>query len=212
MAKRLILVAGNIGSGKTSLTERIGERLNWLTAYESVADNPYLGEFYADMQTWSFHLQIFFLGHRALQHLQLWDDPKSAIIDRSIYEDAYIFARALHSMGNLATRDYEAYLRVFDMVVNGLPHPSLLIYLKAPVSILMKRIQKRARNIESTITEDYLKLLESFYDDWINNFDLCPVLTIKTDDLDFVNKSRHLDIFVDRINEKLSGKEEVVFS
>lgn len=211
MAKRLILLAGNIGSGKTSLTERIGARLNWCTAYESVADNPYLPNFYADMRQWSFHLQIFFLGHRAEQHLALWQDPRSAIIDRSIYEDAFIFARALNHMGNLSDLDYQSYRRVFDLVVRGLPAPSLLVYLKAPVPVLMERIRQRARNIETGISEDYLTLLESFYEDWIASFDLCPVLTIRTDDLDFVHKPIHLDTVVQHIQEKLSGKEEIVF-
>jgi deoxyadenosine/deoxycytidine kinase len=211
MVKRLILVAGNIGSGKTSLTERIGERLGWRTAYESVADNPYLPDFYKDMRQWSFHLQVFFLGHRAQQHLELWDDPRSAIIDRSIYEDAYIFARALNHMGNLTEVDYRAYKKVFDLVVRSLPSPSLLVYLKAPVGLLLDRIQKRARNIETGITAEYLSLLETFYEDWIANFDICPVLTLRTDDLDFVNYPRHMDIVVSRIQDKLAGKEEVVF-
>ena len=152
MPKHLILVAGNIGSGKTSLTERIGERLGWCSAFESVADNPYLADFYADMRQWSFHLQVFFLGHRAHQHLEMSSDPRSAIIDRSIYEDAYIFARALHEMGNLNERDYLAYRQLFDLVVKTLPPPSLLIYLKAPVKVLIRRIQARARNIETGIT------------------------------------------------------------
>lgn len=212
MPKRLILVAGNIGSGKTSLTEKIGERLGWRSAYESVADNPYLPDFYADMRKWSFHLQIFFLGHRAEQHLEMWNDPRSAIIDRSIYEDAYIFARALYHMGNLTELDYMAYKHVFDLITRSLPPPSLLIYLNAPVSVLMNRIRRRARNMETGISESYLALLENFYDDWMTNFDLCPVLTLKTDDLDFVNKPHHLDIVVERIQEKLSGKEEVIFN
>ena len=211
MSKRLLLVAGNIGSGKTSLTERIGERLGYRTAYESVSDNPYLSDFYIDMKKWSFHLQVFFLGHRAEQHLELWNDPRSAIIDRSIYEDAYIFARALNHMGNLSEIDYLSYKKVFDLIVKGLPEPDLLVYLKAPVPVLMERIRKRARNMETGISQDYLLLLESFYDDWMTNFDLCPVLTIKTDDLDFVHRPQHLDIVVDRIQDKLSGKEEVVF-
>jgi len=211
MSKRLLLVAGNIGSGKTSLTERIGERLGYRTAYESVSDNPYLTDFYIDMKKWAFHLQVFFLGHRAEQHLELWNDPRSAIIDRSIYEDAYIFARALNHMGNLSETDYHAYKKVFDLIVRGLPEPDLLIYLKAPVPVLMERIRRRARNMETGISPDYLTLLESFYDDWMLNFDLCPVLTIKTDDLDFVHKPGHLDIVVDRIQDKLSGKEVVVF-
>ena len=212
MAKRLILVAGNIGAGKTSLTERIGARLGWETAYESVVDNPYLPDFYADMRAWSFHLQVFFLGHRAEQHLDLMALPQSAILDRSIYEDAYIFARALHHMGNISERDYLAYRKIFDLMVKTLPPPDLLIYLKAPVPVLIERIHKRGRSIESGITSDYLSLLDSFYEEWMEVFDLCPVLTIRTDDLDFVHKPKHLDIVVARIQDKLSGREEVVFN
>lgn len=211
MPKRLILVAGNIGSGKTSLTERIGERLGWKTAFESVSDNPYLPDFYANMKQWSFHLQVFFLGHRANQHLEMYNDPQSAIIDRSIYEDAYIFVRALHSMGNITERDYVTYRQVFDLVVKNLPPPSLLIYLYAPVDTLMRHIQCRGREIESSISPEYLGLLENYYTDWIQNFDLCPVLTIRTDDLDFVHEPKHLDIVVEKIQNKLSGKEEIVF-
>ena len=211
MTKRLVLVAGNIGAGKTSLTERLGARLGWRTAYESVADNPYLPDFYADMKSWSFHLQVFFLGHRAEQYLELAADPQSAISDRSIYEDAFIFARALHHLGNLRERDYLAYRRLFDLVVNNLPAPDLLIYLKCSVPTLMDRIHQRGREMESTITADYLSLLESFYDDWLQSFDTCPVLTIPSDDLDFVHKPKHLDIVVQRIQDKLAGKEVIVF-
>lgn len=211
MTKRLVLVAGNIGAGKTSLTERIGARLGWSTAFESVADNPYLPDFYADMRSWSFHLQIFFLGHRADQYLENAQLPQSVILDRSIYEDAYIFARALHHMGNLNERDYFSYRRVFDLVVSGLPAPDLLIYLRAPVPVLMERIHRRGRAIESGITDEYMLLLESFYDDWMQTFDICPVLTIRTDDLDFVNKARHLDIVVNRIQDTLAGREELIF-
>lgn len=212
MAKRLIIVAGNIGAGKTSLTERIGARLGWRTAFESVVDNPYLADFYADMRAWSFHLQIFFLGHRARQYLEQTALADSVILDRTIYEDAYIFARALHHLGNLTERDYLAYRRVFDLLVATLPVPDLLIYLRAPVPVLMQRIRRRARSIETGITAEYLALLESFYDEWMAVFDQCPVLTIRTDDLDFVNQREHLDIVVQRIQDKLSGKEEVVFN
>jgi len=211
MAKRMIVLAGNIGAGKTSLTERLGARLGWQTAFESVVDNPYLAEFYADMRSWSFHLQIFFLGHRARQYLELAVAPQSAILDRSIYEDAYIFARALHHMGNLNERDYLSYRTVFELIVNRLPPPDLLIYLRAPVPVLMERIRRRGRNIEGGISADYLALLESFYDDWLLNFDVCPVLTIRTDDLDFVHETHHLDIVVERIQDKLAGREELVF-
>jgi deoxyadenosine/deoxycytidine kinase len=211
MPKHLILVAGNIGSGKTSLTERIGQRLGWHTAYESVADNPYLPNFYKNMKTWSFHLQVYFLGHRARQHLQMAQDPRSTIIDRSIYEDAYIFCRALNHLGNLNELDYQTYLSVFNLLIPTLPVPSILIYLRCPVDVLMARIHQRARDIESSISAEYLALLESYYDEWMQTFDACPVLTIKTDDLDFVHKKKHMDIVIKRINDKLSGKDEVVF-
>ncbi len=217
MTKRLIVVAGNIGAGKTSLTERLGSRLGWETAFESVSDNPYLPDFYADMRAWSFHLQIFFLGHRSNQYLELARSERSAILDRSIYEDAYIFARALHHLGNLNERDYLAYRRVFDLLVSTLPPPNLLINLKAPVDVLAERIRRRGRDIETGITADYLNLLDSFYDDWMTSFDVCPVLTIHTGQLgresplDFVHNSHHLDIVVEKIQDKLAGKEDVVF-
>lgn len=212
MAKHLVLVAGNIGAGKTSLTERIGARLGWWTGYESVADNPYLSDFYADMRAWAFHLQIFFLGHRADQYLEAAADARSAILDRSIYEDAHIFARALHHMGNLSERDYLAYRRLFDLVVDRLPRPDLLIYLKAPVPVLIERIRRRARHMETGITAEYLALLDSFYDEWLAAFDLCPVLTIRSDDLDFVHHPGHLETVIQRIQDKLAGKEVVDFS
>jgi len=209
MPKRLVVVAGNIGAGKTSLTERIGAWLGWRTEYESVADNPYLPDFYADMHAWAFHLQIYFLGHRAEQYLAAARDPRSAILDRSIYEDAYIFARALLHMGNMAERDYLAYRRLFDLVMGSLPSPNLLVYLKCPVEVLMERIRRRARNIETGISTDYLSLLDSFYDEWLKAYDLSPVLTIRTDDLDYVHQPQALEIVVERIQEKLGGKEEL---
>ncbi|HSB90510.1 MAG TPA: deoxynucleoside kinase [Anaerolineales bacterium] len=209
--KRMVLVAGNIGSGKTSLTERLGQRLGWKTAYESVEDNPYLGDFYADMRAWAFHLQIFFLGHRARMHLALARDPRSAIVDRSIYEDAEIFARASLELGNVTRRDYDSYRTVYQLVIDALPAPDLLLFLKAPVSVLMRRIRERARDIEKGITPEYLSLLDRYYEDWLGRFDLCPVLTLRTDDLDFVHKPRHLEIVIERMYEKLAGREELAF-
>ncbi len=207
MTKKLIVVAGNIGAGKTSLTERIGARMGWATGYESVSDNPYLPDFYADMRTWSFHLQVYFLGHRARQYLDLAHDPRTAISDRSIDEDAHIFARALHHMGNLSERDYLSYRRLFDLVVSSLPAPNLLIYLKAPVDVLMDRIQKRARGMETGITPEYLALLNSFYDDWLQSYDLCPVLTIHTENFDYVHQTQALELVTRRITDKLAGKD-----
>ncbi len=211
MTKRFVLVAGNIGAGKSSLTERLGERLGWLTEYESVSDNPYLADFYQDMAAWAFHLQIFFLGHRAEQHLELARAPQSAIIDRSIYEDAEIFARAALHLGTVTERDYRTYRQVFDLVVGNLPSPDLLLFLKAPVEVLLERIRARGREIESGITADYLQLLDQYYDEWLANFDLCPVLTIPSDDLDFVHKPGHLEIVIQRMQDKLAGKEQIEF-
>jgi deoxyadenosine/deoxycytidine kinase len=211
MAKRLVLVAGNIGSGKTSLTQRLGEKLGWLASYESVADNPYLPDFYADMKAWAFHLQIYFLGHRAEQHLELARDPRSAIADRSIYEDMHIFARASFELGNVAERDFQTYRRMYEMIVRNLPGPDLLLYLTAPVDMLLRRIRERGRDMEAGVSRDYLSLLDGFYGEWIDTFDLCPVLKIHSGDLDFVHQSRHLEAVIERMNEKMAGKEDIIF-
>jgi len=211
MTKRFVLVAGNIGAGKTSLTDRLSARLGWQAAYESVSDNPYLADFYADMQTWAFHLQVYFLGHRAEQHRLMAASPASAIGDRSIYEDAHIFARALYQMGNMSERDYLAYRRLYRIVIEQLPRPDLLLYLEASVETLLARIRGRDREIETGITGDYLDLLNGFYAEWMGDLDLCPVLTIPADRLDFVRYPRHLDVIVERIQQKLAGKDHVVF-
>lgn len=210
MSKHFVLVAGNIGVGKTSLAERLGARLGWVTGFESVADNPYLPDFYADMRQWSFHLQVFFLGHRAQQHLTLANNAQSTIGDRSIYEDAHIFARVLRHMGNLNERDYDSYQSLYRLISAGLPRPDLLIYLKAPVPVLLDRIRQRGRAIEEGISADYLGLLDSFYEEWMQSFDLCPVLTIRTQRLDFVHKPKHLDVVIQRIEERLAGHDELV--
>jgi len=211
MAKHFVLVSGNIGAGKTSLTDKLGERLGWETAFESVDDNPYLADFYADMQSWAFYLQIFFLGHRAKQHMAFAKSEVSAMIDRSIYEDAEIFARAALELGTVTDRDFTTYRQVFDLVVSLLPTPDLLIYLKASVPVLMDRIQARGRDMEGGVNAEYLALLGKYYDEWMARFDLCPTLTIHADDLDFVHRSSHLDIVVERIQDKLAGKEVIAF-
>lgn len=211
VGRHFVLVAGNISAGKTSLTERLGKRLGWVTGYESVEDNPYLADFYADMQSWAFHLQIFFLGHRARQHLELARKSQSAIIDRSIYEDAEIFSRAAVELGTISERDYQTYRAVFDLIVDRLPAPDLLLYLKAPVEVLLHRIRARGRRMEGGITHEYLDLLTNLYQDWLEHFDICPVLTIRTDDLDFVHRPRHLEVVIERIEDKLTGREEIAF-
>jgi deoxyadenosine/deoxycytidine kinase len=209
--KYFITVSGNIGAGKTSLTRLLAGRLDWLAWYESVEDNPYLADFYADMRAWSFHLQVFFLGHRAEQHLRLAHRPESVIQDRSIYEDRYIFAPALHRLGHLSQRDFDTYRRVFDLVVAHLPPPDLRIYLRASVSTLLHRIRERGREIEQGITADYLALLNELYEAWLTDCSLCPVLTIPGDQLDFVKYERHLAVITGRILDRLAGREEIVF-
>jgi deoxyadenosine/deoxycytidine kinase len=211
MPKHLVLVAGNIGAGKTSLAERLGKRLGWHVAYESVDNNPYLADFYANMHAWSFHLQVFFLGHRAEQHRQLMALPESAIIDRSIYEDAHIFARALYNLGNMTERDYQAYQRLYSLVIDTLPRPALLIYINASPATLLARIRQRGREIENSVSADYLALLGRFYNEWLLMFDQCPVLTVPGDDLDFVHYPEHLEIIAERVEDKLAGKESVEF-
>ena len=211
MTKRFVLVAGNIGSGKTSLTMRLGERLGWATGFESVEDNPYLADFYRDMKAWAFHLQVFFLGHRARQHLALARSPDSTIVDRSIYEDAEIFTRAGLELGTINDRDYRAYRTVYELVIASLPPPDLLLHLRAPIPVLLERIRRRAREIETGLTESYLQLLEQNYEDWLARFDLCPVLTLRTDDLDFVHRPEHLEIVIERMQAMFAGREEVQF-
>lgn len=211
MSKHLVLVAGNIGAGKTSLADKLGSRLGWHVAHESVDDNPYLTDFYQDMQAWSFHLQIFFLGHRGKQIEDLAAMQQSAIIDRSIYEDAHIFARALHALGDMSGRDYQAYRSLYRMVVSKLPRPDLLIYIKAGTPTLRSHIQKRGRVMEAGISDEYLTRLGRFYEEWMATFDLCPVLTIPGDQLDFVRYPEHLEIIASRVLDKLAGKEAVTF-
>ena len=209
-SKKFVLMAGNIGSGKTSLTRLLGDKLGWQTAYESVIDNPYLADFYADMRQWAFHLQIYFLGKRSLQHRELAEAPNSAISDRSIYEDAHIFAHALNQMGNMTDREFDSYLRLYEVVVSSLPKPDLLIYLKAPVPVLLQRIQIRGRAIEAGIDAAYLSLLDRLYEEWTSSFDLCPILTIQSDAVDFVNREEQLDLVAAHVLDRLAGSEKIV--
>lgn len=209
--KKFVAVAGNIGVGKSTLVAMLCQRLSWQPFYEPEAENPYLADFYRDMRAWAFHSQIFFLTHRLRTHRQLIDHPTSAIQDRSVYEDAEIFAQNLYRQGLITDRDYGAYRELYQVLCDFLPPPDLVVYLRASVPTLLKRITQRGRDYERQITAVYLGQLNELYEDWTGRFSLCPVLTVPADNLDFVAHPRHLDLIVKKIEEKLTGKEEVVF-
>jgi deoxyadenosine/deoxycytidine kinase len=209
--KKFVAVAGNIGVGKSTLVALLCKRLEWQPFYEPVTENPYLADFYADMRAWAFHSQIFFLTHRLRIHRQLLDHPSSAIQDRSVYEDAGIFALNLYRQGLIQDRDYSTYRELYEVLSDFLPPPDLVIYLRASVDTLISRIAQRGRHYERSIAPDYLAQLNELYESWIAGFALCPVLTVPADDLDYVASSGHLDLIVQKVQEKLTGKEEVVF-
>jgi deoxyadenosine/deoxycytidine kinase len=209
--KKFVAVAGNIGVGKSTLVAMLGEHLKWQPFYEPVAENPYLVDFYRDMRTWAFHSQIFFLTHRLRAHRQLLDHPTSAIQDRSVYEDAEVFACNLYQQGLIDERDYGAYRELYQVLTEFLPPPDLVIYLRASVPTLIDRIKHRGREYERQITPEYLSQLNQLYEAWISRFSLCPVLTIPADDLDYVAYPSHLDLIVRKVQDKLMGKEEVIF-
>jgi deoxyadenosine/deoxycytidine kinase len=209
--KKFVAVAGNIGVGKSTLVSMLCKRLEWEPFFEPVAENPYLADFYQDMRSWAFHSQIFFLTHRLRAHRQLVDHPTSVIQDRSVYEDAEVFANNLYRQGLIGERDYQTYRELYQVLTEFLPPPDLVVYLRASVPTLVNRITHRGRDYEQRINPDYLSQLNELYEDWINNFSLCPVLTVPADDLDYVAHSSHLDLIVRKVEEKLTGKEEVIF-
>jgi len=208
--KFFVAVAGNIGVGKSTLTELLSYRLGWQPFYEAVSDNPYLSDFYADMERWSFHSQMFFLARRMQHHLHLLEHPTSVIQDRTIYEDAEVFAENLFRQGHMSQRDHHTYRDMYETLVEVLQPPDLVIYLKASVATLDKRIKLRGREFERAMPAEYLQQLTYLYDEWIGWFRLCPVLTIPADDLDFVRYSDHMDLIVQRVLDRLHGREEVV--
>lgn len=206
-----VAVAGNIGVGKSTLVNMLAERLDWTPFFEPQAQNPYLADFYQDMQEWSFQSQIFFLSRRLRAHKDISDHAGPAVQDRSVYEDAEVFAQNLFLERNMSDRDYRTYRDLYEVLTRFLPPPDLVVYLRASVDTLMARISMRGRDYEKGIKQDYLQRLNDLYEQWTEHFALCPVLTVPADDLNYVLHDAHLDLIVSKIQSKLSGKEEVSF-
>ena len=199
-----IAIAGNIGSGKTTLTKVLSKHYGWKAHYEDVEHNPYLQSFYDDMQRWSFNLQVYFLNSRFRQVVEIRRGKKKVIQDRSIYEDAYIFAPNLHDMNLMSTRDFENYSSLFELMSSFIQPPDLLIYLRASVSTLVEQIQKRGREYEESIRLDYLKLLNERYEAWISKYKQGKLLIINVDELD-LSKPEDIGVIIERIDAEING-------
>ncbi len=200
-----IAVAGNIGAGKTTLTKLLAKNYGWSPHYEDVDDNPYLKDFYDDMQRWSFNLQVYFLNSRFNQILEIRKSEKTIIQDRTIYEDSYIFAPNLHSMGLMTTRDFDNYFSLFSLMATLVEAPDLLIYLRASVPTLVQQIQSRGRKYENTIRLDYLKRLNERYEAWIANYNSSKLLIVDVDNLNFAEKPEDLNTIINKIDAELHG-------
>jgi len=203
--KKHVAIAGNIGAGKTALTDVMGQYFDWKTVYEKVDENPYLTDFYNDMRRWSFNLQVFFLSRRFEQLQKIEELEQSVVQDRSIYEDAEIFARNLYEMGLMSARDFENYANLFSIMTDYLEPPSLLVYLRASVPTLVDQIQQRGREYESTIRIDYLERLQGHYENWIADYDRGPKLIIDIDELDFVHEEEDRRTVLNQIESRLFG-------
>jgi len=199
-----IAVAGNIGSGKTTLTNLLAKQFKWKAFYENIENNPYMHSFYNDMQRWSFNLQIYFLSSRLKQIIEIQSNKKTVIQDRTIFEDAYIFAPNLHSMGLMTTRDFENYKELFEQINSLLKPLDLLIYLRASVPTLVQQIQKRNREYENAIRLDYLTCLNERYEAWISTY-TNKLLIVDVDEIKFPDNPEHLGIVIDRINAEING-------
>ncbi|MGB7498801.1 MAG: deoxynucleoside kinase [Moheibacter sp.] len=200
-----IAIAGNIGAGKTTLTQLLAKNFKWKPQFEDIDQNPYLDDFYNDMETWAFNLQIYFLGSRFKQIKEIRESGLDIIQDRTIHEDAYIFASNLHDMGLLMTRDYENYLTVFNLMNSFVQAPDLLIYLRASIPTLVKQIHQRGREYESSISIEYLNRLNEKYEEWVKNYNEGKLLIIDVDNLDFVNNPEDLGYIYDKVYAELHG-------
>lgn len=200
-----VAIAGNIGAGKTTLTKLLAKQFKWEPHFEDVVDNPYLDDFYHQMERWSFNLQIYFLNSRFRQVLQIRESGKKIIQDRTIYEDAHIFAPNLHAMGLMTNRDFNNYSSLFDLMEGLVGPPDLLIYLRSSIPNLVNQIHMRGREYENTISIDYLSRLNERYEAWIHKYDKSKLLIIDVDNMDYVNNPEDLGEIVNRINAEING-------
>ncbi|MBL4577998.1 MAG: deoxynucleoside kinase [Flavobacteriales bacterium] len=200
-----VAIAGNIGAGKTTLTKLLAKHYKWETHFEDAEDNPYLNDFYEDMQRWSFNLQIYFLNSRLNQIMDIRGNSKTVIQDRTIYEDAYIFAPNLHAMGLMTTRDYDNYMELFNTMMHFIKPPELLIYLRATIPTLVRQIQKRGREYEESIRLDYLKRLNERYEAWISTYENGNLLIIDVDEINFFENSEDLGKVITKIDGEIHG-------
>lgn len=201
--KVFVAVAGNIGSGKSSLTRLLSSANGWTPMYESVEDNPYLSDFYKDMRRWSFQLQVYFLSNRFRSHKSITEGSRSVVLDRVIYEDAEIFARNLFEIGNMEERDYNNYVALYNVMTEYLHPPDLLIYLRASMPTLLRQISLRGRDFEQSISREYLEQLNRHYERWISHYTKGKVLMIESDNLDYVNRKEDLDRVMAMVREGL---------
>jgi deoxyadenosine/deoxycytidine kinase len=209
--KKYLVLAGNIGAGKSTLVTLLAERLGFHPYFEPVAENPYLEDFYRDMKRWAFNSQVFFLTHRVRSHRALMDDPHSVVQDRSLYEDAEVFARNLFEQGNMSVQDWGTYMELYRTLTGLLPAPDLVVYLRASVPTLRARIAMRGRGFEAGIPDDYLAGLNRLYESWIEGFDLSPVLIVPGDRLDFVAASRDFRAIAATIEDCLRDRQGSLF-
>lgn len=207
MLKYFVTIAGNIGVGKSTLVTLLTGKLGWKPAFESVSENPYLADFYQDMNRWAFHSQVFFLVRRLRQHADLLQQSGSIIQDRSVYEDAEIFAQNLYNQGHLSERDWRSYFDLYETLSLMLKPPDLVVYLRASTPTLRRRIAGRGRDFEREIADSYLHDLNELYDKWAESFILSPILTVDTDNLDYVQYDEHLEQIASRISNRLHGRD-----